>query len=124
MTNALLAVGLGLAAGVTSGLLGVGGGVLFVPALLLLGLGEVEAAATSLLAIVPTVAAGGWRQLRYGHVRARASLVIGGASIAGVALGGYVAESLPELVLRRLFACLLLVVAAQVAWRSRRSGRR
>ena len=49
---------LGLAAGVLSGLFGVGGGILFVPTLVALGLGQVEAAATSLLAVVPTAAVG------------------------------------------------------------------
>jgi uncharacterized protein len=124
VTIALLAIALGLAAGIVSGLLGVGGGVLFVPTLLLLGLGQLHAEATSLLAIVPTVAAGAWRQRSYGNVRWRASAVIGIASIGGVILGGLLAESLPEHALRRLFACLLLGVAAQVAWRSRRSGSR
>ena len=53
---------LGLAAGVLAGLFGVGGGILFVPTLVWLGLGQLDAEATSLLAILPTVAAGTWRQ--------------------------------------------------------------
>src|SRR5215207_1860649 len=60
---------LGLAAGVLSGLFGVGGGILFVPTLVALGLGQIEAQATSLAAILPTVAAGTWRQASYGNVR-------------------------------------------------------
>jgi uncharacterized membrane protein YfcA len=114
------AVVLGLAAGVVSGLLGVGGGTLFVPTLLALGLSQRSAEATSLLAILPTVAVGAWRQHRYGNVRWRAAAVLGVASIAGVVGGVLVAEALPELTLRRLFALLLLVVAAQItlrAWR-------
>ena len=62
---------LGLAAGVLSGLFGVGGGILFVPMLVALGLGQVEAEATSLLAIMPTVVVGTWRSARYGNVRIR-----------------------------------------------------
>jgi len=119
MTTALVAVGLGLAAGVVAGLLGVGGGLLFVPTLLALGLGQRHAEATSLLAILPTVAAGAWRQNRYGNVRWRAALVLGVASIGGVFGGGVLAESLPEHTLRKLFAVLLLCVAAQLAWRTR-----
>jgi uncharacterized membrane protein YfcA len=111
---------LGFAAGVVSGLFGVGGGILFVPALLALGLAQLDAEATSLLAIVPTVAIGTWRQTAYGNVRWRAAATIGLASIAGVVGGGLVAESLPETTLRRLFALLLLAVAAQLAWRARR----
>ena len=76
ITTALLALALGFGAGVLAGMFGVGGGILFVPTLLALGLSQVEAEATSLLAIVPTVAAGVWRQNRYGNVRWRAALVI------------------------------------------------
>ena len=117
----LLAVVLGLAAGVVSGLLGVGGGVLFVPTLLALGLSQRSAEATSLLAILPTVAAGAWNQHRYGNVRWRAALVVGVASVGGVVGGVLAAEALPELALRRLFAFLLLAVAAQITFRALRS---
>jgi uncharacterized protein len=117
----LAAVGLGLAAGVVSGLLGVGGGTLFVPTLLALGLSQRSAEATSLLAILPTVAVGAWRQHRYGNVRWHAALVLGVTSVAGVIGGVLAAESLPELTLRRLFAVLMLVVAAQIALRAWRN---
>ena len=120
MSGDLLAVGLGLVAGVVSGLLGVGGGTLFVPTLLALGLSQRSAEATSLLAILPTVAAGAWSQQRYGNVRWRSALVIGVASIGGVAAGVLVAETLPEVALRRLFAVLLLAVAAQITLRALR----
>ena len=115
-----LALALGLAAGLLAGFFGVGGGILFVPTLVALGLSQLDAEATSLLAILPTVAAGTWRQRRYGNVRWRSALVLGAASIAGVAAGVQVATSLPEHTLRRLFAVLLLGVAAQLAWRARR----
>ena len=114
------AVLLGVAAGVLAGMFGVGGGILFVPTLLALGLGQLHAEATSLLAILPTVAAGTWRQHRYGNVRWHAALVLGVGSIAGVEGGAYLAVSLPENVLRKLFACLLIGVAGQIAWRARR----
>jgi hypothetical protein len=111
---------LGFAAGVLAGLFGVGGGVLFVPTLVLVaGLSQVEAEATSLLAILPTVAAGTWRQLRYGNVRWRIALVLGLGAVAGVEAGVRVAQSLPEEHLRRLFALLVFAVAVQIAWRYR-----
>jgi uncharacterized protein len=119
-TTVLLALLLGLAAGVLAGFFGVGGGILFVPTLVALGLSQIEAEATSLLAILPTVAAGTWRQRHYGNVRWQTALVLGLASIAGVAAGVAIATSLPEETLRRLFAVLLLGVAAQLAWRARR----
>ena len=121
MTADLLAVVLGLAAGVVSGLLGVGGGLLFVPTLLALGLSQRSAEATSLLAILPTVAAGAWTQHRYGNVRWRSAFVVGVASVGGVVGGVLTAEALPELALRRLFAVLLLAVAAQITLRAIRS---
>ena len=114
-----LAVLLGFAAGIVAGMFGVGGGILFVPTLIALGLGQVEAQATSLAAILPTVIAGTWRQASYGNVRWKPSLVLGLASVAGVLGGAQVALAMPEDVLRRLFAVLLVAVAAQVAWRAR-----
>jgi uncharacterized membrane protein YfcA len=119
-TTVTLAIGLGFAAGVVAGFFGVGGGILFVPTLLALGLSQIEAEATSLLAILPTVAVGAWRQSTYGNVRWRTALVIGVTSIAGAVAGVQIATSLPETTLRRLFAVLLLGVAVQLAWRSRR----
>jgi uncharacterized membrane protein YfcA len=123
MGTVLLAIGLGLLAGVLAGLFGVGGGILFVPTLTLgLGLTQLHAEASSLLAIIPTVAAGTWRQQRYGNVRWRPALVIGLAAVVGVEAGVAIAENLPEDVLERLFGALMLVVAAQVAWRAWRRG--
>jgi uncharacterized protein len=119
----VLGITLGLAAGVLAGLFGVGGGILFVPTLVALGLGQLEAQATSLLAILPTVTAGAWNQRRYGHLRARTALVVGLASIVGVEAGARIATSRPETELRRLFALLLLAVAAQLVWRARRRAR-
>lgn len=116
-----LAIVLGLAGGILAGLFGVGGGILFVPALTLgLGLTQLHAEATSLLAIIPTVLVGTWRQQRYGNVRWRPAVIIGLSAVAGVEGGVLVAESLPEHVLRRLFGALLICVAAQIAWRARR----
>ena len=121
VTTALLAVALGFGAGVLAGMFGVGGGILFVPTLLALGLSQLEAEATSLLAILPTVAAGVWRQSRYGNVDWRGAAAIGVASVPGVVGGSYLAVWLDEDILQRLFAVLLFAVAAQLAWRSRRA---
>ena len=122
MTAVAVALLLGFAAGVLAGFFGVGGGILFVPTLVGLGLSQLDAQATSLLAILPTVAAGAWRQQRYGNVRWRSALVLGLASIAGVAAGVQIATWVSEDTLRKLFALLLLGVAAQLAWRSRDPG--
>lgn len=126
MTTLAVVAFLGLLAGVLSGLLGVGGGILFVPTLTIgLGLTQLHAEATSLLAIIPTALVGAAQQYRYGNVRARAAVLIGLAAIAGVEAGAQIAESLPEDVLKRLFAILLLAIAAQIAWRAlKRPGSR
>src|SRR4051812_14835055 len=115
----VLAVVLGIVAGVLAGMFGVGGGILFVPTLTALGLSQIHAEAASLLAIIPTVLVGVWRQNRYGNVRWRPALVIGVASIAAAVGGAQLALSLPEHALRKLFAVLLLGTAAQIAWRAR-----
>jgi uncharacterized protein len=116
----VVAIALGFAAGILAGFFGVGGGILFVPTLVALGLSQLDAEATSLLAILPTVAAGTWRQRRYGNVRGRDALILGVTSILGAVAGVQIATALPEHVLRRLFAVLLLGVAGQLAWRARR----
>jgi uncharacterized membrane protein YfcA len=116
----VFAILLGLAAGVLAGMFGVGGGVLFVPTLVALGLGQLEAQGTSLLAILPTVLAGAWNQQRYGNLRLRTAVVVGVASIAGVEIGARIVIELPEATLRKLFAVLLFAVAVQLVWRTRR----
>jgi uncharacterized membrane protein YfcA len=121
MWSLVLIAAIGLAAGVMAGLFGVGGGILFVPALtFVLGLTQLHAEATSLLAIIPTSIAGVWQQQRFGNVRWRPALVLGVAAIAGVEGGVQLAESLPETTLKRLFGVLMLVTAAQLAWRARK----
>ncbi len=119
MTYAL-AVVLGLAAGVLAGMFGIGGGILFIPALLALGLDHHAAIGTSLLAIVPTVMVGTWRQSRYGNVRWKAGAVVGVAAAAAAQGGVALAESLSDSTLRRLFAGLLMLVAVEIALRARR----
>ena len=115
----VVALILGFLAGVLAGLFGVGGGVLFVPTLVLvLGLTQVHAEATSLLAIIPTVLVGAWRQRRHGNVYWRPAIWIGLGSVAGAEGGVQIARALPEDVLRRLFGVLMLAIAANLAWRN------
>ena len=109
------AVAIGFAAGVVAGMLGIGGGALFVPALvLLLGLSHVDAEATSLLAIVPVSVAGAWRQARYGNLRLRDGLIVGVLAVPGAIGGVALANVLAEEALKLGFALLLVVVAAQL----------
>jgi len=117
------AVVIGLAAGIIAGLLGVGGGVLFVPGLVLfLGLDQHHAEATSLLAIVPVALVGTYRQDRYGNVRRADALLLGLLSLAGAAGGVALANTLSSTVLRDAFAALMAIVAAQLIHRALRGG--
>jgi uncharacterized protein len=115
-----LAVALfGLAGGVVGGLLGVGGGILFVPALaLFLDEPQVEAEAASLLAIIPVALVGAWRQHGYGNVRVRDGLLVGALSPLGVAAGVVVANTVSQRVLELAFAALLVMVAARLFQRA------
>ncbi|MGZ4174540.1 MAG: TSUP family transporter, partial [Solirubrobacteraceae bacterium] len=111
----IVAIVMGAAAGVASGLLGVGGGILFVPALTLaLSLSQVKAEATSLLAIVPVALIGAWRQQRYGNIDVRGGAIVGALSALGVIAGVALANALPERVLRLGFAALMVFVAVQL----------
>jgi uncharacterized membrane protein YfcA len=115
----VVAVLLGIAAGMLAGMFGVGGGILFVPTLVALGLSQHDAIGTSLLAIIPTALVGTWRQARYGNVRWRAALLIGAFAAASAQGGVAVAESLSGSTLRKLFAGLLALVAVQIVVRRR-----
>ena len=118
VVRVLLAAVFGYAAGVVSGLLGVGGGTLFVPGLIyVLGLGHVDAEATSLLAMVPMSLLGAYRQHRYGNLDVRTSITMGALAVPGALLGVVLANALPVRVLEIGFALLLLYVAQRLARR-------
>ena len=124
MSQIALAVALGLAGGTLAGLFGVGGGIVFVPALMLgLGLSQLSAEATSLAAIVPVVAVGSYRQHRSGLVDWNSAGIIGLCSLAGVLAGAEIALRLPETTLRRGFAAFLVLAAVQMALRASRQLR-
>lgn len=120
----LLAAIFGLAGGLVGGLLGVGGGVLFVPAAaIFLDESQIRAEATSLLAIVPVAAVATWRQSRYGNLRLREGLLIGALSPPGVAVGVVVANAVSQRTLELAFAGLLLLVAVRLVVNTARAGR-
>lgn len=111
----IAAIAIGVCAGIVAGLLGVGGGVLFVPGLVIfLGLGQHQAEATSLLAIIPVAIVGTFKQDGYGNVRRHDALLMGLLSIAGAAAGVALANALSGTVLRVGFAALMVLVAIQL----------
>jgi uncharacterized membrane protein YfcA len=115
----VLAALLGFAGGTVGGVLGVGGGILFVPALaIFLDEPQLRAEATSLLAIVPVAMVGAWRQHSFGNVRLRDGLVVAALSPLGVLLGVVASNEVSQRALELSFAALILFVAAQLARRA------
>jgi uncharacterized protein len=115
MSDPLPLILVGVGAGLIAGLFGVGGGIMFVPALVFFaGLSQIEAEATSLLAIVPVAAVGAWRQQTYGNLRLRAGLLVGALAIGGSLAGVAIANVVPERSLELGFAALLVLTAYQV----------
>jgi uncharacterized membrane protein YfcA len=106
----------GLAAGVLSGLFGIGGGILIVPALLLVGrMAPATATGTSLGALLlPVGALGAWQYYKNGHVDVRASALIALGLLVGAFFGARVAQELDPVLGRRAFAVFLLLVSAKV----------
>jgi uncharacterized membrane protein YfcA len=106
------AIAIGFVAGAIAGMFGVGGGVLFVPGLaILLGLSQVDAEATSLLAIVPVAIVGAYRQSAYGNLRLRDGLVVGALAVPFAALGVVIVNAVPERAIELAFAALMVYVA-------------
>jgi uncharacterized membrane protein YfcA len=113
------ALALAFAAGIASGTLGVGGGVLFVPALVLfLDQSQLEAEATSLLAIVPVSIVGVWRQRHYGNLRLRDGVLVGALCPIGVIAGTVLANAVSQRALELAFAGVQLYFAIGLARRA------
>ena len=109
----LLAIG--LAAGFLAGLLGIGGGILIVPALvLLLGFDQHLAQGTSLVVIIPAALAGSWTHYRRGRLDLRVAAFVAVGGVVGAAIGSLSALSLDDALLQRLFAVVLIVVALRM----------
>ncbi len=121
--NEVLAALIALAGGLSGGLVGIGGGILFVPALtIFLGLSQVQAESTSLLMIVIVALVGAIRQNAYGNVNIRNAIVIGVLSPLGVLIGVDIANHVPERVLQLSFAALALFMAIQLVRRALRAN--
>ncbi len=106
---------IGLAAGFLAGLLGIGGGVFMVPAMvLILGMDQHVAQGTSLLVIIPAALTGSYAHYRRGSLVLRDALVLGAGGVVGAFLGAVLALSLDDDLLRKLFAGFLLIVAARI----------
>ena len=122
MTAAALVL-IGLFAGGVAATLGVGGGVVFVPALAIVaGFGQHLAEGTSLAVILPTTAIAAWTHARAGRIEWPLAWRIGGFGIVGGLVGAQLALALDETLLRRLFAVLLVLVAIRMLRRVNAAG--
>jgi len=106
---------IGLAAGFLAGLLGIGGGVLMVPAMvLLLGFDQHVAQGTSLLVIIPAALSGSYTHHRNGRLFLRDAAFLAAGGVIGAVIGSVFALSIEDDILRRLFAGFLLITAARM----------
>lgn len=123
VTDVIGAVSIGVAGGMLAGLVGVGGGVLFVPGLVIfLGLVQIDAEATSLVAVVLVGGVGAWRQGRYGNLCLRDGVTLALFSPIGVVAGVLVANAVGQRALELSFAGVQLVMAAQLLRRIAKSA--
>jgi uncharacterized membrane protein YfcA len=121
MIDELLAALIAIVGGLAGGLVGVGGGVLFVPALtVFLGLSQVEGESTSLLVIVVVALVGAARQRAYGNLNLRDAALIGVLSPLGVLVGVAAANEIPQRALELSFAALVLFIAYELIRRALR----
>lgn len=111
------ALGIGVVVGVLSGVLGIGGAPILVPAMIfLLGVDQKTAQGVSLAVIVPTAVAGALTHHRLGNVELRITAWLVPSAIVGAIVGAILATGLDASILRRAFAVLLLVLGARTAW--------
>jgi len=110
---------LGLAAGILGGFVGVGGGVLIVPVLVLaLGFEQHLAVGTSLGALLPPVGIlGAYEYYRHGQLNVTYALLLGIGLLIGAYIGAIYAVKLPALTLRRIFAVFLLITSIRMLFR-------
>jgi uncharacterized membrane protein YfcA len=112
----LLFLAIGLAAGLLSGLFGIGGGIIIVPALLLIGkMSPATATGTSLGSLLlPVGALGAWHYYKSGHLDVRASLLIALGIFLGAYVGAVLAQDLDPVIAKRAFAVFLVMVSVRI----------
>ena len=111
----VIALVVGAVAGLLSGLLGIGGGAVMVPAMtLLMGLSQHLAQGTSLLVIIPTAISGSITHLRMGNIRMETAGWLSVGGVVGAVAGASLALASPDAILRLLFGCYLAFTGARM----------
>ena len=115
MIQIILLLCIGLVAGVLSSMLGVGGGIILVPILiLLLKLDPHQAIGTSLAIIIPTVLVGAYTHYRLENVNVQLAIIIAIGAVVGAVLGAHIGEALPSLYLKKIFGVVLFIIAIKM----------
>lgn len=121
----LIAISTGILTGVLSGLLGIGGGaILVVSAVFLMGLNQHMAQAAAIVAMIPTALVGVWRHHQNGLINYRVAAVLAAGALVGSVCGAYIANSLPEIMLRKIFSVFFIMMSIQLFWSSRKAKQR
>ena len=124
VSMAIALVAVGLATGVLAGLLGVGGGIVMVPAMIVLfSIPPVIAKGTSLAVIIPTSIIGTWRNRKKRNVDLRVAAILGFSGIVSAWIGAHVSNAMSDETSNALFAILLTVVAIRMVWQLERERR-
>ncbi|MDQ3699741.1 MAG: sulfite exporter TauE/SafE family protein [Chloroflexota bacterium] len=111
-TGWMIGLAVGFFTGVVSGLMGIGGGNILVPAsTILLGLGQHQAQGVSLLVIIPTAISGAWSHYKRGNVDVRVALLLSAGAVVGGLIGARIAQGIPGDQLRVIFGIILVYFA-------------
>jgi uncharacterized protein len=122
LPDALQLLAIGLTAGFLAGLLGIGGGVVLVPAMvLILAFDQHVAQGTSLVVMIPAALTGSYTHHRNGRLVLRDAAWLGAGGILGAILGSAFALSMEDTLLQRLFAAFLVISAIRILWPKRRT---
>ncbi len=122
LPDALQLLAIGLTAGFLAGLLGIGGGVVLVPAMvLILAFDQHVAQGTSLVVMIPAALTGSYTHHRNGRLVLRDAAWLGAGGILGAILGSVFALSMEDTLLQRLFAAFLVISAIRILWPKRRT---
>jgi|SRR5579883_2262660 len=116
MSNPVLLLVVGLVAGVVSGLFGIGGGLIIVPGLIyVIGMGQMQATGTSLAALIPPVGLlGAVEYYRHGLINVRYAALIALGLFVGAYFGARFVQSVPPVLLRRVYAVFMMAVATRM----------
>ena len=116
--NFYLAAAIGLVSGVTSGLFGVGGGIVMVPAMILLLSPPIrdvkQAIGTSLIVIIPTAIMGSYKHFQQGNIEWRTALALVPLAVAGSYLGAWLTTQIQADDLKRAFGAFIMIVGAKL----------